>query len=107
MSFAEILQELREDNDITRKDLAAILSISVSTLGMYEQGRREPNIDMLIKIADYFHVPIDFLVGRENFLQQKHVGTEILAEALAFKRKFDKLPANEQSIIRYIFSLHK
>lgn len=107
MSFAEILQELREDNDITRKDLATILNISVSTLGMYEQGRREPNIDMLIKIADYFNVPLDFLVGRKNFLNTEHVGTEILAEALAFKRKFDKLPPNEKNIVRYILNLHK
>lgn len=107
MSFADILQELREDNDITRKGLAAILNISVSTLGMYEQGRREPNIDMLIKIADYFNVPLDFLVGRKNFLHTENVGTEVLAEALAFKRKFDKLPANEKSIVSYILNLHK
>ena len=64
MRFARILQDLREDRDITRKDLATALNISVSTLGMYEQGRREPNIDMLIKMADYFDVSIDFLVGR-------------------------------------------
>ena len=48
MRFARILQDLREDRDISRKDLAMVLNISVSTLGMYEQGRREPNIDMLI-----------------------------------------------------------
>lgn len=107
MSFADILQELREDNDISRKELSTILNISVSTLGMYEQGRREPNIDMLIKIADYFNVPLDFLVGRKSSLHMEQAGTEILAEALAFKRKFDKLPTNEKNIVRYIFSLHK
>ncbi len=107
MIFAEILQGLREDNDITRKDLAAILNISVSTLGMYEQGRREPNIDMLIKIADYFNVPLDFLVGRKNFVSKENIGAEMLAEALAFKRKFDKLPMNEKNIVQYILNLHK
>ena len=46
MSFAERLQELREDRGISRKDLAASLNITVSALGMYEQARREPNMEM-------------------------------------------------------------
>ena len=64
MSFAERLQELREDRGITRKDLAAKLNITVSALGMYEQGRREPNLEMLVRLADCFDVTLDFLVGR-------------------------------------------
>ena len=64
MSFAERLQELREDKAISRKELAKILNITISALGMYERGHREPNIEMLIKLADYFNVSLDFLVDR-------------------------------------------
>ncbi len=100
MRFARILQDLREDRDISRKDLALALNISVSTLGMYEQGRREPNIDMLIKMADYFDVSIDFLVGRSF----KNENNELLVEALHIKNKIDKLPQGYKNIIDFMLN---
>ena len=98
MRFARILQDLREDRDISRKDLAMVLNISVSTLGMYEQGRREPNIDMLIKIANYFDVSIDFLVGRSF----KNENNEVLTEALHVKNQIEKLPQGYKDIIDFM-----
>lgn len=62
--FSKILRELRIDNDLSQKDLANILGISPSTVAMYEQGRRTPDNEMLTKIADYFKVPVDYLLGR-------------------------------------------
>ncbi len=98
MTFAECLQELREDRNISRKELAAFLNISVSTLGMYEQGRREPNIDMLIKLADYFNVSLDFLVGRSaNNEERKN-----MLEALRLKNKIDKLPQGYKDIVNFM-----
>lgn len=98
MTFAECLQELREDRNVSRKELAAFLNISVSTLGMYEQGRREPNIDMLIKLADYFNVTLDFLVGRSaNNEDRKN-----MLEALRLKNKIDKLPQGYKDIINFM-----
>lgn len=100
MTFAEILQELREDKNISRKALAAKLNISVSTLGMYEQGRREPNIDMLIKIADYFNVSIDFLVGRKF----RDNDMQLLEEAFNLKKKIMRLSPDIKDIVEYILS---
>lgn len=100
MSFAERLQELREDRGISRKELAANLNITVSALGMYEQGRREPNIDMLIKMADYFDVSIDFLVGRSF----KNENNELLVEALHLKNEIDKLPQGYKNIIDFMLN---
>lgn len=99
MRFASNLQDLREDRDISRKELAAALSISVSTLGMYEQGRREPSIGMLVKIADYFNVSIDSLIGR-NY---ERVADESLAmEAIHLKNKIDKLSKEYKDLIEYM-----
>ena len=95
MRFARILQDLREDRDITRKDLATALNISISTLGMYEQGRREPNIDMLIKMANFFDVSIDFLVGRSY----KNENNEVLVDALHLKNQIDHLPKEYKNLI--------
>lgn len=49
----------------TQKEIAKELSISPQTLSNYIQGKTDPNIPTLIKIADYFHTTIDSLVGHE------------------------------------------
>ena len=59
----KILKELRTANGITQADLAKILKISSSTIGMYEQGRREPDKKILLAMADYFKVTTDYLLG--------------------------------------------
>ena len=100
MSFAERLQELREDRGISRKDLAASLNITVSALGMYEQGRRVPNMEMLIRLADYFDVTLDFLVGR-SFNDEE---TSKIIEALHLKNKIDKLPQGYKNIIDFMLN---
>ena len=53
---------LRHKANLSQKKLAERLHISPSAVGMYEQGRREPSIDILVAIAQEFRVTIDFLV---------------------------------------------
>lgn len=60
------LKELRESKKITQAELGKALAISTSTIGMYEQGRRNPDPEMLKKIADYFNVSIDYLLGHKS-----------------------------------------
>lgn len=103
MRFSEILQDLREDRDVSRKELAAFLNISVSTLGMYEQGRREPNIDMLIKMADYFNVSLDVLVGRDF----ANMDLEEYQEALNLKNQIKNLSTEYQEIIRFMLDVNR
>lgn len=62
--FKDRLKELRLNAHMTQKDLGQALGISSSTVGMYEQGARTPDMDTLENIADYFNVDIDFLLGR-------------------------------------------
>ena len=58
---------LRMRNKMTQAQLAKVLNISPSTLGMYEQGRRMPGIDTLVKLSDYFHVSLDYLITGSEF----------------------------------------
>jgi len=60
------LKELRKTKDITQEELAKQLQLSPSTIGMYETGRREPDFETLQRIADYFHVSTDYILGREE-----------------------------------------
>lgn len=66
MKLGEIIKELLEQNNITQKQLAESLDISSSALGNYIQCRREPDYNTLIRIADFFHVTIDFLLNHPS-----------------------------------------
>ena len=60
------LRDLREDNDITQNQLALMLNIKQNTYSQYENGKREVPINILWKLADFYDVSIDYLVGREK-----------------------------------------
>jgi transcriptional regulator with XRE-family HTH domain len=64
-SFSENLHDLRISHGFTQASLAQKLSVSPSTIGMYEQGRREPDSRMLKKISTIFHTSIDRVLGFE------------------------------------------
>lgn len=71
-----ILKRLREEKNMTQAELGKALEISPSAIGMYEQGRRTPDIPTLKKIASYFNVSLDYLLGNEpaKTVQQKTTG---------------------------------
>jgi len=63
--LAETLIHLRKRNKLTQKELATYFKVAESTISGYENGVREPNLEMLVRIADFFNVSTDFLLGRE------------------------------------------
>lgn len=58
------LKELRKKKGLSQLRLATDLNTTQNTISRYETGEREPGIDELIKIADYFNVSVDYLIGR-------------------------------------------
>ena len=58
------LKELREQNNLSQQDLAKILKVSPSTVSNWEAGKRQPDIQMIIEIANYFNVSVDEVLGR-------------------------------------------
>lgn len=69
--FSDNLKMLREDTDITQKEIASELNVGLTTYASYEQGRSEPSLDMLVQIANYWEVSIDELLGRESYTNDK------------------------------------
>ena len=59
--------KLRKQNKLSQSQLAKDLNISPSALGMYEQGRRMPSLDILVRLSAYFHVSLDYLITGSEF----------------------------------------
>lgn len=64
------LKELREEKGLKQNELAKILNISSSSIGMYETDRREPDDEMKLKIANYFGVSVAYLMSETDIRKQ-------------------------------------
>ena len=58
------IEDLRVDHDLTQQSVADYLDVQREVYRRYEKGTRTIPIDLLIKLADYYHTSIDYLVGR-------------------------------------------
>lgn len=60
------VRDLREDSDKTQKEIATLLNMQLTVYQRYERGERELPLWAAIKLADYYNVTLDYLVGRSN-----------------------------------------
>lgn len=96
--FRLVVKNLREERGISQYQLANDLGVAQSTVGMWESGRREPGFDATQKLADYFDVSIDYLLGRTQQKKPTPNERDGLLEAIrSDPRKLD--------VARLIFSL--
>lgn len=65
-TFGKKLKQARLDAGYTQNQIKELLNIGRSTLSLYETGRREPDIETLGKLADFYCVSIDWLVGTKG-----------------------------------------
>ena len=66
MNYYKRLKDLREDNDLTQKQIAEIIGTSQSYYAQYENGHRPIPLDRFIILADFYGVTLDYLAGRVN-----------------------------------------
>jgi len=69
--FSERLRFLREEKGITQQELGNHIDLTKANISKYENGKLEPSIDMLNRIAEFFGVSSDYLVGRSNIKAPK------------------------------------
>jgi len=65
-AFAVRLRSIRKRRKLTQRELASKLNMSQSTIALYETGDRKPDPDTINKIADFFDVSTDYLLGRSD-----------------------------------------
>jgi len=101
------LKELREQKNLTQAQLSKFLNLSASTIGMYEQGRRFPDENLLKHISQYFNVSIDYLLGLTNipntvddYIQKSNTNSyHINDDEQTLIKKYRQLKAEDKQII--------
>ena len=66
MKLAERMKELRMERNISQDSASKELHIGIATYCRYEQGKREPTASVLDRMADYYDVSVDYLLGRSD-----------------------------------------
>lgn len=100
------LKELRMKKEKLQKDVAEYLEITTSAYGYYENGLRQPSPDVLLKLAEYFDVSIDYLLGRSNI---SNTICEPIAIAASTKDNIDlsEIEEEDKKIILNIYHMIK
>ncbi|MDD3139391.1 MAG: helix-turn-helix transcriptional regulator [Lachnospiraceae bacterium] len=88
MHFSDTLKILRESKDVTQQDLAKYLSVSRTTITGYETRNREPDYDKLMRLASYFGVSVDYLIGNDSSNSyQKYIEKDVDSTVISQYRK--------------------
>ncbi|HBJ11639.1 MAG TPA: transcriptional regulator [Ruminococcaceae bacterium] len=66
MYYYRRLRDLREDNDLVQKQIAAVLGVTQKTYGSYEIGKREIPTHFVIRLADFYKTSTDYILGRTD-----------------------------------------
>ena len=91
------IKALREELGLKQEELANKMSVSPSSIGMYETNKREPNNELILKLAQFFNVSTDYLLGKIDTRNNNIVKIPILGTV---KAGYDWLA--EENIVDYI-----
>jgi len=112
MKFGHIIRKLREEKNLSQIELSKKLNITSQSLSQYELNKRVPDIDMINRLADFFNVSIDYLLGRTYTkhssisLSTKEDLTEHKTSNEIFK-EIDKLSPESQEELKKLIELYK
>lgn len=85
----EHLKALRIRRGLTQSQVAELIGVSTVTIARYESGEREPSNDKLIKLAKFFNVSIDYLIGKNGEEESAKQSSDIFKELNAMLAQMD------------------
>lgn len=104
--FGERLHNLRSEKGLSMKKAGSIVGVSDAAWNKYEKNRAEPSYGTLMKIADFFEVSIDYLLGRTNIKEENVSNANTNKQA--FLKKLDKgILIDPSELINFTNSLEK
>ena len=93
--FSDRFKQLRTERRLSQQNLADQLGFSKSSVNMYERGEREPGLESMETIADYFNVDLDYLMGRSDIPNRnewlKSINKSVVVEPSQPQVKFDNI----------------
>lgn len=96
--FSERLKLLRNNVLISQQYLADIIGISKSSINMYERGEREPSLETLEAIADYFNVDMDYLLGRQEVERKFTLSFDVSTHEVKVISAYHEQPQNQKRV---------
>lgn len=97
--FPQILKTLRRSRKITQSKLAEALGYGYTAISNYESGRNEPDIDTLLKIANFFDVPVGSLLENESKIYGADGELEFVIQ------KFSQLDREKKDYLLYTLNI--
>jgi transcriptional regulator with XRE-family HTH domain len=101
------LKRLREENHLTQEELANNLGLKRYNISDWEQGRTQPDIDSIKKLADYFQVSTDYLLGKSDI---RNINNENEDYRIAFDdigKDYAELEDSEKDMIKTMIKAFK
>ena len=101
-NFTERLKELRIKNNMTQKNLAEKLNVTQTAINYWENGKREPSLEVLIKLAEFFQVSVDYLINsktEKDHFNELNINSNI--EIQSEKFGFKAISVTEENIKKY------
>lgn len=101
MSFGKRVKQLREERGLSRNELAKSLNITYAALSKYETDDRFPSEDILSRIADYFEVSVDNLIGRNctQHINRINGSKEELEKHIEIAKEINELDEDDRRFI--------
>lgn len=90
-NFASIIKALRVQHKMTQQDLAEIVGLTPTGISYWESGKAIPNVETLEKLASYFNVTVDYLLGKKE-MSDKDKKTVLF-------RKAEEIPLEQQEVL--------
>lgn len=93
------IKELRLSKKLSQQQLAKILFVNQTAVSQWERGATTPNLQLLTKIADYFNVSIDYLIGNDTNKKSPSIKEELTADEQKLLKSFRELNEEGQYIL--------
>ena len=110
MKIGDLIKLARKNKGLKQSELAEMLSISASAIGLYEQNRREPDIGTIIKIAKCLDVSVEYLLGLDNKSKDELSDPDkVLLEATThlYNAENTEKPAKEGELTENVVIFHR
>lgn len=107
VKIGKTISKLRSNKGLSQRDFASLIGVSNGAVGMWETNKRQPDLEMVLKIADYFNVSTDYLLGHKETYSNKNIQNSVLLDLskkdVKIISSYKKLqPENQKRLEDYI-----